>query len=822
MPTTSMSGTTFLRQFRWLIFYTWNIPPVFGLSLIVIVGTLKPEQLLGILTTPIEPGYIVVWIIFTMWYFPYCMRPLVEWLDRNPTATAEAALRSIAKFSLRFWTAFLIYLIIAPFSVVAAAQIYTNYVTTVQDLFRIELIALIVSIIVGLPIYFLILDLFGRAVGEIKLQKPIVTIKTKVFLIGALVPLLIDTMLVQYYWTRTGYFNVETFGVWLMLEALAIGGSLIFAHSFGQSLAPMHASILSTDPMSAENLKVLRPQSTDELGMLTSRYRQVLDELRIRTEILEMKNRVLREANASVATADIISEVIRICQDSVGGELVFLLMRDEKRNELVGIAQTGLSYRQEGYYRIGLNEISLAVETIKTDKTIAVKDCSSDPRVNQNMLHRFSIVSTLTVPLRVQGRLIGVLMTCTQTHQHDYTSREIMLMESLANEVAAAIHTQKLEDDRLRDERRIRLLLDATEEAIYGLDKNGVCTFVNPACVRMLGYQQEAELIGKSIHAIINHSHLDNTPYPEELSQIQSTLRDGKPVHVVNEVHWRKNGSAFPVEYWAHPIFEDNSLTGAVVTFIDITERIKVEKELHEINTTLEHRVAQRTAELALINQELEAFSYSVSHDLRAPLRAIDGFSMALADDYANKLDSSGQDYLKRIRTAAQKMGHLIDDLLKLARVTRTPLQMSPVNLNTLVLQAFNRLRETNPQRTCHLKITTKGEVNGDPGLLRIVMDNLVDNAWKYTANNDIAEIEFGEIIQDGQTVFFLRDNGVGFDMKYAGKLFGAFQRLHHKSQFEGTGIGLATVKRIIHRHSGRIWGEAEVNIGATFYFTLE
>lgn len=821
MQKSTMYGAEFLQRFRWLIFYTWNIPPIFGLSFILLIGTLTPRQLLGILITPLEPAYIIAWIVFTMWYFPYHMRPLVDWLDRKPNANPDTALRAIQQFSLRFWAAFLIYLVIAPFSVVAAAQIFTDYVPTMRDLFRIELVALIVSIIVGLPIFFLILDLFGRAAGDIKLRQPIVTIKTKVFLIGALVPLLIDTMLVQYYWTRTGFFSAETFGVWLVLEVLAIGGSLIFAHSFGQSLEPMHTSIVSADPMAAENIVVLKPQSMDELGMLTSRYRQLLDELRVRTEILEMKNRVLREAYASTATADIINEAIRICQESVGGELVFLLLLDDTREELIGIAQTGTGYRPEGYFRIRLDEVSLAVETIKTNKTIAVPNCATDSRVNPNMVHRFNIISTLTVPMRVHGNLIGVLMTSTQTHRHDYTDREIVLMEALANEVAAAIHTQKLQEARQHEAKRVRLLLDATAEAIYGVDINGLCTFVNPACVRMLGYQRESDLIGKSMHVLINHSHPDKSPYPIEHARIQTTLHEGLPVHVIDEVHWRQNGSAFPVEYWAHPIYQDNALTGAVVTFIDVSERIRAEQELHEINATLELRVTQRTAELALINQELEAFSYSVSHDLRAPLRAIDGFSMALAEEYAKQLGDNGQDYLQRIRNAAQTMGQLIDDLLKLARVTRSPLQMSPVNLSVLVRQITARIQEAHPHRKCHIKIAADGDVIGDPGLLRIAMENLIDNAWKYTANRDTAEIEFNQTKQDGHTVYYLRDNGVGFDMQYASKLFGAFQRLHHKSEFEGTGIGLATVKRIIHRHNGRIWAEAELGKGATFYFTL-
>ncbi len=225
--------------------------------------------------------------------------------------------------------------------------------------------------------------------------------------------------------------------------------------------------------------------------------------------------------------------------------------------------------------------------------------------------------------------------------------------------------------------------------------------------------------------------------------------------------------------------------------------------------------------DLAAVNRELEAFSYSVSHDLRAPLRGIDGFSQALLEDYADKVDAEGQNYLHRLRAASQRMGQLIDDLLNLSRVTRTEMNREEVDLGAIARTLATELSQTDPKRNVEFVIEDRAVVSADLRLLRVVMGNLFDNAWKYTAKHPRARVEFGVTQHDGQSAFFVRDDGAGFDMAYADNLFGAFQRLHGSSEFEGTGIGLATVQRIIHRHGGRIWAEGAVEQGATFYFTL-
>jgi PAS domain S-box-containing protein len=383
---------------------------------------------------------------------------------------------------------------------------------------------------------------------------------------------------------------------------------------------------------------------------------------------------------------------------------------------------------------------------------------------------------------------------------------------------------QRLETERERAQEALRQseamlhqLFECAPDAVVVVDRADQIVRVNVQMERLFGYAR-AEVLGQPMELLMPERY--RARHGAHLAGFMATPRT-RSMGAGQELHARrKDGTEFPVEISLAPLQTgDGPLALAVVR--DITERKRAEEEIRKLNAELEQRVRDRTAELQTVNKELEAFCYSVSHDLRAPLRAIDGFSQALAEDCAGQLDERGQGHLQRVRAATQRMGELIDDLLELSGVTRAEMHRTQVDLSALAEAVVTELRQATPGRPVDVVIQPGLTARGDPRLLRLVLDNLLGNAWKYTRKQERPRIEFGRSQGQGQEAFFVRDNGTGFDMTYVDKLFGAFQRLHSAREFEGTGVGLAIVQRIIHRHGGRVWAEGQVNQGACFSFTL-
>lgn len=378
------------------------------------------------------------------------------------------------------------------------------------------------------------------------------------------------------------------------------------------------------------------------------------------------------------------------------------------------------------------------------------------------------------------------------------------------------------EEARRASETQYRLLADHMADVIWILDPaTRRFLYVSPSVERLLGYTPE-ETLAQVMDGLFTAAsrELVNRTLP---GRVQSYLAgDPNAITRRTEVEQRrKDGSTV----WAEVVttfFKDESGALRILGVSrDISERKQAEAEIRQLNAELEQRVIQRTAELEAANQELEAFAYSVSHDLRAPLRAMDGFSRILLEDFAQELSSPAQRYLGLIRENAQQMANLINHLLAFSRLSRQPLNMRHIDPAEVVRQAVEDVRAAREGREVTLVIGTLSPCQADPMLLRQVYVNLLSNALKFTRGRENPTIEVGCQSENGQAVYFVKDNGIGFDMQYAHKLFGVFQRLHRAEDFEGTGVGLAIVQRIIHRHGGRIWVEAEVNRGATFYFTL-
>lgn len=434
-------------------------------------------------------------------------------------------------------------------------------------------------------------------------------------------------------------------------------------------------------------------------------------------------------------------------------------------------------------------------------------------------VERAGVMSALSIPVTAGERFLGAIQFFGQSNNRP---AGILLdaMQAIGRQIGQFIERKRVDAERQHADERLRSIAANIPGIVfeYRLRPNQTAAFefVSERALDLL--EEPADALTRDPRLMFK---LVEPAYRRQLLRSMHVSRHTRSLWLSEMPIRTRSGRVRWVRGQSMPKYLDD---GSVVwdgVIVDVTAQKQAEHAIQQLNEQLERRVVDRTAQLSAANRELESFAYSVSHDLRAPLRSIDGFSRILVEEYGATLDSTAANYLSRVRNASQRMGQLIDDLLSLSRVTRSELKRVRTDLSAIAEAVVQELRGESPDRSVSVSIHPGMSCLADPSLIRIALYNLIGNAWKFTSRRPDARIEFGALIQRSRTVYYVRDNGAGFDMEHAGKLFGAFQRLHSPREFEGTGVGLATVSRIIDRHGGTVWAESVVDQGATFYFTL-
>jgi PAS domain S-box-containing protein len=445
----------------------------------------------------------------------------------------------------------------------------------------------------------------------------------------------------------------------------------------------------------------------------------------------------------------------------------------------------GLGNREGGYRPENLEDIEALSHSIV--QVLMRKRAEEEiRRLNEELEQR---VIERTEELTKSNEKLNVLNEEMSVINEELTDNSRQLEEEIERRKASELELQAASQ-------KVTNILESISDGFIALDQEWRYTYLNAEALRQLGIQDESELIGKVIWgAFPDLNKTANELYHQAVSE-------HTPVRL--EIYSQVTGRWLDIH--AYPSTDSLS-----VYFLDITERKRMEEDL-----------SHRAEELAKTNKELESFSYTISHDLRAPLRAINGFSQLIFNEYQDKLDDEGKEYLKIVRSECNRMGKLIDGILQLSRLSRKELKREKLDLSAIAETIAVEFRKIEPERQVDFAITPGIRAYGDRVLLQSVLQNLLDNAWKFTSKHPKARIEFGVTEQEGKKVYFVRDDGAGFDMRYVDKLFGTFQRIHGVDEFPGNGVGLAIIQRIIHHHGGQVWAEGAVEKGATFYFTLD
>jgi PAS domain S-box-containing protein len=596
-----------------------------------------------------------------------------------------------------------------------------------------------------------------------------------------------------------------------------------------------HIVELREDALGGEFLVSVTP-IFDETGRLKGGVHVARDitERKKKEEDLQKLNRTLKAHNKSsqammraMDEKQYLKEVCKIITEDCGHMMVWIgYAENDDSKTVTPVASAGF---EEGYLehlditwadtQRGRGPTGTA---IRTGKPSGCRNMLTDPDFlpwREEAIKR-GYASSQVLPLLNENRAFGA-MTIYSREPESFTNDETALLTDLADDLAYGILTirsqkaRALAEETVRKERNFsNAVIQTTGGLIIGMDPEGRIQLFNHACEKTTGFTFD-ELKGKPFW--------DYLLLPEEMDAVKEVfkrIKDGKiTAEMEFENYWKTKNNSRRFIRWTNSAIKDanGNVELIIGTGIDMTEDKENRARIEELNTFL----MQRTTELMTANKELETFSYSVSHDLRSPLRAMKGFSSVLLEDYSDKLDAEGQDFLKRIKNSADKMSGLIDDMLSLAKISRDEMNPKEIDLSAAAESIVSELRQGDKERKVETLIASGLKTRGDARLMLIALSNLIGNAWKYSSRTSNAVIEFGSLEKNEETVFFVRDNGAGFDMAHAKKLFTPFQRLHSDSHFSGTGIGLAIVNKVIQRHGGRVWGEGEIGKGATFYFTL-
>ena len=499
-----------------------------------------------------------------------------------------------------------------------------------------------------------------------------------------------------------------------------------------------------------------------------------------------------RMAIAGFSVEEIQSRAVRLCIDALGARIAEIRRYDSREQTFTLVVQHGWGDNAQETH--SWESLPFGRQLVEQGGVLTSDDVCNDPRFDKlEPLATLGAVASVGAILGSPENPFGFIVAFLPDKLRE---GDVECIESFATTITQAMRNREAT-------RNLRGILESIQDAFTAVDADLKVMFVNKRMSHFYGIPAE-ELIGRSALEF-----LTNPGEEKIVAAIRSSLRD----HKSQTVEYFSPAFSMWVETRFFP------WAGGVAIYVrDVTARKNMELEIRELNIDLEQRVADRTRQLKAANKELESFAYSVSHDLRAPLRAIDGFSQVIEEDYSDRLDETGRSYIVRVRKAARRMAELIDALLDLARIARRTLVREKVDISALASAVAAEFTELNPERTVDVDVEPGLSAVGDPTLIRTIFENLVGNAWKFTRHTNGAKITIGRT-NEGE--FFVRDNGAGFDMKYADKLFGAFQRLHTADEYEGTGIGLATVARVVHRHGGMIRAQGEINKGAAFYFTL-